>query len=128
MKLFPKISSNKLLIVYGLLGDLSKFSLYLSLALLLLENLLPGFISTHFSFFRWSILLSFLIVLISFLGKKLSLSFSENKFGIVLASFVLFYIFINLFLVNLKFTFRENLVIAFSGLAITFLFYKSFFK
>ncbi len=128
MKLFSKISSNKLLIAYKLLGDLLEFSLYLSLILLLLENLLPGFVSTHFSFFRWSIFLSSLIVLISFLGKKLSLSFLENKFGVALTLFILFYIFVNLFLVNLKFAFWENLIIAFAGLAIIFLFYKSFFK
>lgn len=122
-----KLKKNKQLLIYKVLELVTFLTLLVWAAALLAENILPGFISSYLSFLRLIILLSVLVIISAFLGKKLEirhdLKFKKQP-AILLAIFCFGIIALSL----MKFHYAEIIVITTVSLLITYYLYKVFFE
>jgi len=121
-----KISNNKIFIVYKLLGDILTLTFFAWAFFILAENILPGFISIHLSFLKLTLFTLTIAFLMSFLGKKLALTFTPQKTNKVLLFIVVIFFVSNLFLSLIKFNSPEIVVITIISGLICFISYRLF--
>lgn len=115
-------------IAYKLLHD-TLFLLLLAFAVLLIsDGLLPGLISSYFSFTKLTLLVFANLAALIYLGKKNDFLFAD--FDIKHSKLVFLLVTAAFFLLGnsmLKFSYWENIIIIFSTLAIFYFFHKIIF-
>lgn len=123
------IDKDVLLIAYKLLHDALLLVLLAFLATLVADALLPGLITSKVSFSKITLILVITVSLIIYLGKTLSISYSQIKINKnkILPALILF----SFLLIGnsmLKFPFWENIIITLVTLLIFFLLYELIFS
>lgn len=114
---------------YKLTYDLLALLLLTFTAILVTEGMLPGLVSSKISFSKITIVISLVLILIAYLGKKLNITYAQTRInkGKVLPILILF----SFLLIGnslLKFTFWENVIITLATLFIFFLLYELIFS
>lgn len=126
-----KIIVNKsvLLLTYKLAHDLLLLLLLIFAATLAAEGMLPGLISSKISFSKITISLFLVLMLITYLGKKLNITYVKTKISKnrILPAMILFS-FLLIGSSMLKFTLWENISITIITLFIFFLLYEILFS
>ncbi|MDO8529363.1 MAG: hypothetical protein Q7S18_01715 [bacterium] len=125
MNKFKKILTGEAgIFLYKLLNDVL-ILLIISFALLLVsESVMPGLISSHFSFTRLTLTVFVVLGMIIYLGKLNEISFEiENKKTVLLYSLIIFSI---LLIINslLKFAWWEIIIITTAAFSVVFYLYK----
>lgn len=122
-----KISRDKTILYYKILETILFLTFFVWLMSLIVEVILPGFISSHLSFLKISLFASFILIIMSILGKQLEISY-EIKIkkwpSILLAIFA--FIIVSLSLI--KFQLYEITIISIISIVTIFYFYKVLFK
>jgi len=121
------MDTNKKILTHKLLEIILFLTLFVWAISLLAENILPGFISEHLSFLKLTIFASVIMVLSSFLGRQLGLSYEikiKKWLLIILTILSLFVVSLSL----IKFQILEIVIITVTSLLIGFYFYKVLFE
>lgn len=115
-------------IAYKLLHD-TLFLLLLAFAILLIsDGLLPGILTSHFSFTKLTLLISANLAVLIYLGKKNDFLFAD--FNTKHSKLAFLFVAAAFFLLGnsmLKFSYWENTIITFATLTIFYFFYKIIF-
>lgn len=122
------VSKNIFLIIYKILHDAIFLILLTFAALLFTDALLPGLVTSKVSFSKVVIALIIITISITYLGKKLEISYKEIKIN--KSKFLPILILFSFLLIGnsmLKFTFWQNIIITLTTLFIFFLFYELIF-
>lgn len=127
--MFKKIKPSHLIISHKILSNLLIFFLFSWLGALLTEALLPGFLSSHISFFLLLMIVTLLVSLISVINQKLEIKQSAPSLNnhAYLFGLILFLIIITI-LSLLKFNAIAAIIITLTTLAILYYLHKLLFQ
>lgn len=120
------INNNVVKIIYKLLNEILLLLLLAYGALLISDGLIPGFVTSHFSFLKITIAVFIALGATMYLGKTfnfLHADFDKRHSKMVFILIVLSFLLVGNAL--LKFSLPENLIITFTTSAIFYYFYKT---
>lgn len=122
-----KLDNSKKLLFYKILETVIFLAIFVWAIALLAENVLPGFISTHLSFLKLTLFTSFLLIIMSTLGRNLELKkkLKIKKWPLLVLA-ILGFVIISLSLI--KFNYFEIFITTVTSLFIISYFYKVLFK
>lgn len=122
------INQNSLILCYKLLHDALLLVLFTFAIVLIVDGLLPEIITINVSFSKIAAILIAIICAITYLGKKLNISYSHKKINKnKILPFLILFAFLIIGNSLILFTLWQNILITLTTLLIFYLFFELFF-